>query len=263
VIATTQNALEAFLARRWDGINFVAIMIDGVHVGQAHVVAALGIDKSGRKHILGWQLGSTEHEVVCRDLIRPLIEAGLNVDGDYLFILDGSKSLRKAVKLVFGDRSVVQRCQEHKIRDVEGYLPRKLRNRYRMKIQAAYNETSYRQASSRLQKLRLELLSISEQAANSLTEGLEDTLTLHKLGISGGVRQSLRTTNSIESAFARLRKYTHNVSHWSDSQQVERWLAFFLPQIESGFQRLPGFRQLAKLQRAVKQQLTASQSPSS
>lgn len=263
VIAATQQTLEQFLARRWDGMHFVAILIDGVRFGKQHAVAAIGIDKAGRKHILGWQLGSTETQVVCRDLLRKLIEAGLNPDGHYLFVLDGSKALRDAVRLTFGIHSVIQRCQEHKIRDVLGYLPRKSRDIARSKMLAAYNEKSHKKASQRLDKFRLELLGISESAANSLVEGMEETLTLHKLGITGGVRESLRTTNIIESAFSRLRQHTRNVAKWTSDDQVNRWLSFALPKVEAGFRVLPGYRQLSKLQRKVQQQNTALQTSNS
>lgn len=263
VIAESQKALDVFKERRWDKSHFVAILFDGVRFGKALVVAAVGIDRSGYKHILGWQIGSTENETVCRDLIRKLIDAGLNADGEYLFVLDGGKGLRNAIKLVFGAHSIVQRCVEHKIRDVEGYLPRKSRSTIRLKIQAALNQNTFKKASDRLQKIRRELVSINEPAANSFTEGLEELLTLHKLGINGGVRESLRTTNIIESAFARLRTKTKNVSNWTDSQQIDRWLGMSLPQVERGFHQLPGYRQLAKLSRAVSHLQTALQNPKS
>jgi putative transposase len=251
VIDSTKASLEAFLARRWHKHSFVSIMIDGVHIGNTHVVAAVGIDKSGYKHVLGWQIGSTESAVVCRDLLRRLSEAGLDSDAPYLFVLDGSKALKAAVQERFGQDVLIQRCQEHKIRDVQGYLPVRLRKRFRLLLQAAYNETTYRAASSRLQKIRFQLLSLNEPAANSLTEGLENTLTLHRLGITGGVRESLRTTNIIESTFSRLRQRTRNVSSWSDCLQVDRWMAFGLLSAEAGFRRLPGYRQLSSLQRKV------------
>lgn len=251
VIASTKQALDQFLARRWDGHNFVALLVDGVRIGDTFVIAAVGVDKSGYKHVLGWQIGSTENATSCRDLLRKLVEAGLNPERNYLFVLDGSKALKAAVQERFGTDATIQRCQEHKIRDVESYLPVRLRKRFRMLLQGAFNCPTYRQASTKLQKIRFELLRISEPAANSLTEGLEHTLTLHKLGISGGVRESLRTTNIIESAFARLRDKTRNVSNWSDCEQVNRWLAFGLLKVESGFRRLPGYRQLSRLERQV------------
>lgn len=253
VIAESQKTLESFLARRWDKTNFVALLFDGVRVGKAMVVAAIGVDKSGVKHVLGWKIGSTENEVVCRDLIRQLTGAGLKVDSDYLFIIDGSKALIQAIKAAFGSNVAIQRCHEHKIRDIEGYLPLKHRKEFRDKMHAAFNQTTYKKASERLQAIRLQLLTISEPAAISLVEGLEHTLTLHKLGIHGGVRESLRTTNIIESAFSQLRRHTRNVSAWADCDQVNRWLSTGLLKAESGFRRLPGYRQLLKLERKLKE----------
>lgn len=251
VIASTKEALERFLSRRWDSYNFVAVLLDGVRIGETFVIVAVGVDKSGYKHVLGWQIGSTESATTCRDLLRKLVDAGLKADRDYLFILDGSKALKVAVQERFGTDATIQRCQEHKIRDVESYLPVRFRKRYRVLLQGAFNCPTYNQASTKLQKIRAQLRRISEPAANSLTEGLEHTLTLHKLGISGGVRESLRTTNIIESTFARLRHTTRNVSSWTDCEQVERWLAFGLLKAESGFRRIPGYRQLSKLERQV------------
>lgn len=260
VVEATQESLNLLRARKWHDHKFVAILIDGVRVGKVMVVAAVGVDKAGRKHILGWNPGSTESEVVCRDLIRKLIESGLSTQRDYLFVLDGSKALFAAIKLTFGDHVSVQRCQEHKIRDVEGYLPVNARKHFRSKIQAAYNQPTYRRAGHRLELIRQQLLVINEHAANSLVEGLENTLTLHRLGISGGVRESLRTTNIIESTFARLRQYTRNVSNWASSRQVDRWLAFGFLKAEKGYRQLPGFRQLAKLERQLTAVQTALQS---
>lgn len=261
VIAGTKQALDAFINRTWHNCKFVAILFDGVRMGKIHVVAAVGIDKSGKKHVLGWQLGSTESAVVCRDLIRRLADCGLSLDDDYLFVIDGSRALAAAVRERFGDNAIIQRCQEHKIRDVEGYLPLRARKYFRLKIQAAYNETTFAKASARLERVRLELMGISEPAANSLVEGLSNTLTLHRLGIDGSVRESLRTTNIIESAFSRLRQHTRNVSNWTDCDQVNRWLALGLQKVQKGFRTVPGYRQLSKLQRQVTAELIALQSP--
>jgi putative transposase len=262
VIEQSTHALEVFRARRWERNNFVALLLDGVRIGKQMVIAAVGVDRSGYKHVLGWRIGSTENEVVCRDLIRQLIDAGLKPDNDYLFVIDGSKALLQAIRSAFGINSQIQRCQEHKIRDVEGYLPFKYRASFRSKLQTAFNETTYKKASDRLQKVRSELLNISASAATSLTEGLEHTLTLHRLSIHGGVRDSLRTTNIIESAFSRLRQHTRNVNSWSDAEQVNRWLALGLAKVEKGFRRLAGYRQLAKLNKKVKEH-TALQNPNS
>lgn len=259
VVEATKASLDAFQSRRLDSATFVALLFDGIRLGKVHVVAAVGIDKSGKKHVLGWNRGSSENHVVCRDLIRRLVDAGLKVDSPYLFIVDGSKALELAIKERFGDHSLIQRCQEHKIRDVEGYLNRKQAKVFRIKLQAAYNERTYDAASKRLQKIRGELSLISGKAVTSLTEGMEATLTLHRIGITGGVRESLRTTNIIESTFARLRQRVRNVSNWQDGDQVDRWLAFGLLKAEQGYRRIPGHRQLARLQQKITSIHTASQ----
>ncbi len=261
VIASTMAALKEFEERRWERTNFVALLFDGVKVGRTMVVACVGVDLGGSKHILGIQPGATENAVVCRDLIRNLIDRGLNPDGHYLFVVDGSKALRAAIKERFGNEAVFQRCQEHKIRDVEGYLSFKDKKRIRSKMTAAYNTRSYQAASQKLQSIRGELSVISEKALNSLTEGLEDTLTLHRLKIWGGLRDSLRTTNIIESAFASLRKRTSNITNWQEEAQIERWMAHCLLKIEERFRRVPGHRSLTRLRRSLKEVYSAKQTP--
>jgi putative transposase len=260
VIRASQTSLEVFENRRWDKHRFVALLFDGVRVGRCMVVACVGVDLSGRKHVLGVHPGATESAIVCRDLIRKLIDRGLDVDGNYLFIIDGSKALRAAIKERFGKEAAFQRCQEHKIRDVQAYLPFKLKQSYRSKMQAAYNMRSYKQASDRLEKLRIKLSLISEQAERSLVEGLYDTLTLHRLGIWGGLKDSLRTTNIIESTFASLRRKTANVTNWHDEQHVNRWMAHGLLQIEQRYRTVPGHRTLTRLRANLKNHYTASQS---
>jgi transposase-like protein len=227
------------------------------------VVACVGVDLSGRKHVLGVHPGATENAIVCRDLIRKLIDKGLDVDGNYLFVVDGSKSLRSAIKEKFGKEAIFQRCQEHKIRDMQAYLPFKLKDSYRSKLQAAYNTRSYKHASERLQQLRIKLSLISQQAERSLVEGLEDTLTLHSLGIWGGLKDSLRTTNIIESTFASLRRKTTNVSNWQDEPQVNRWMAQGLLQIEKRYRRVPGHRTLSRLKANLNKKYNASQTVNS
>ncbi|MBX9671141.1 MAG: transposase [Candidatus Obscuribacterales bacterium] len=259
VIRSTLDSLKVFEERTWDKVRFVALLFDGVSVGNRMVVACVGIDLSGRKHVLGIQPGATENAIVCRDLIRKLVDRGLDVDGNYLFVLDGSKALRAAIVERFGKEVIVQRCQEHKIRDVEAYLPVKDRHKFRLRIQGAYNTRSYREASKRLQAIRSDLSLLSEQAVRSFIEGLEDTLTLHKLGIWGGLRDSLKTTNIIESAFSTLRRKTSNVTSWQDEPQINRWMAHGLMAAEQRFKRVPGHRTLTRLRKALEHCYSAQQ----
>jgi putative transposase len=260
VIRSSHAALQLFESRRWDKTSFVALIFDGVRVGNHMVVCCVGVDLSGRKHILGVHPGATESAIVCRDLIRKLIDKGLDVDGNYLFVVDGSKALRSAISERFGKEAVFQRCQEHKIRDVQAYLPFKERQQVRSQLLAAYNTRSYKQASERLQKMRIKLAGISEQANRSLIDGLEDTLTLHRLGVWGGLKDSLRTTNIIESTFASLRRKTSNVSNWQDEDQVNRWMAQGLLQIEQRYRPVQGHRTLTKLKANLKKKYNASHS---
>jgi transposase-like protein len=251
VIRSAQASLEHFETRRWNKTKFVALLFDGVKVGKVMVLACIGVDLGGKKHVLGVVPGATENERVCRDLIRKLIDRGLNPDGCYLFVVDGSKALRRAIWNTFGQEAVIQRCQEHKIRDVQAYLPFNLRDALRTKLQAAYNTRSYDEASRRLQAVR-SWLGKYEQAKNSLTEGLEQSLTLHRLGIWGGLKDSLRTTNIIESTFASLRKKTHNITNWQDEDQVNRWMAHGLLDIEKRYRTVPGHRTLTRLKNQLK-----------
>jgi putative transposase len=251
VLRSAAVAMAEFEQRRWNKHKFIALFFDGVRMGQYLVVACVGVDLSGRKHVLAIQPGATENERVCRDLIRNLIDKGLDVDGQYLFIVDGSKGLRAAIREKFGKEAVFQRCQEHKIRDVEAYLPFKEREKIRSKMQAAYNCRTYQEASERLQEVRSSLAIFSEQAVRSITEGLEDSLTLHKLGIWGGLKSALRTTNIIESTFSTLRRRTRNVSNWQDESQIQRWMAQGLMDAESRFRKVPGRRSLTRLRQKL------------
>ncbi|MGH9763173.1 MAG: transposase, partial [Blastocatellia bacterium] len=193
----------------------------------------------------------TEHEIVCRDLIRDLIERGLSAGKDYLFIVDGSGALIKAIRAAFGQDVAIQRCQEHKIRDIQAYVPVKLRREVRDKLQAAYNEKTESKALKRLDLIRRELSLISENAVNSLTEGLHETLTLHRLDITGLLRKSLRTTNIIESAFSSVRRYMGRVSNFRNEAQIELWIARSVVETERHFRTLRGSRQLRKLRTSL------------
>lgn len=246
-IRATKPIVDAFLSRDLEQLNIVALFIDGIHLGKHQVLVAIGVGASGRKHVLGLKPGASENEIVCRDLIRDLLDRGLNSERNYLFIIDGSKALAKAVRAAFGNETAIQRCHEHKIRDVEAYLPVKSRMNIRSKLRAAWNAPSEKQALKRLSAIRLELLNISENAANSLTEGMLDTLTLHRLGIRGQLRESLRTTNVIESAFSAARRLTAKTTRYRSEAQIVSHLARGLCQAEKNFRPVRGNRQLSKL----------------
>jgi transposase-like protein len=246
-IAKTKPMVDEFRQSRLDKQDFVVLLFDGIHVARKQMIACVGIDMNGRKHVLGLRVGATENDIVCRDLIREMKERGLPSDKKYLFVIDGSKALANTIRAAFGQEVAIQRCQEHKIRDVQGYLPKKMRAETRKKIQAAYNQTSEKAAWKRLDKIRSELANISENAVNSLTEGLYETLTVHRLGITGLLRKSLRTTNIMESAFSSVRRYMGRVSRFRDEAQIELWITRSILEAERHFRTLRGCRHLRKL----------------
>ena len=249
-IAATKPTVDEFLKRRLEALDLVVMLFDGINLGGKQMIVCIGIGMNGRKHVLGLRLGATESEIVCRDLIRDLIDRGLNSELKYLFAIDGSQALAKAIRAAFGQDVAIQRCQEHKIRNVQAYLPFKKRQEFRRKLQAAYNETSEKDASDRLEQIRHQLLVIGgEKAANSLIEGLPETLTIHRLGVTGALRTSLRTTNIIESAFSSARRYMVRVSRFRNETQVDRWAIRSLLETERHFRLVKGNRQLVTLRK--------------
>jgi transposase-like protein len=245
-IAATKPTVDEFRKRAIDH-DLVVLMFDGVHVGKRQIICCIGIDMNGKKHVLGLRVGATENEIVCRDLIRDLIERGLSTKKQYLFVVDGSKALIAAIRAAFGQDAAIQRCQEHKIRDVQGYIPVKFRAELRFKMQAAYNRKTEKQSLQSLALIRSQLSLLSENAVNALTEGMLETLTLHRLGITGLLRKSLRTTNIIESTFSSVRRYMGRVSNFKDEAQRELWVTRSILETERHFRSLRGCRQLRKL----------------
>jgi transposase-like protein len=246
-IAATKPTVEQFRKRSLDQLDLVALLFDGIHIAKKQMIVSIGIDMNGRKHVLGLHLGATESDVVCRDLIRDLVDRGLSCEKEYLFVIDGSTALVKAIHARFGQNTAIQRCQEHKIRDVLAYVPVKRRREVREKMQAAYNQASEKEALKRLAKIRAELAAFSQNAVGAITEGMYETVTVLRLGISGLLRQSLRTTNIIESAFSSVRRYMGRVTKFKDEEQVYLWVTRSLIEAEKHFRVLPGYRQLSSL----------------
>ena len=256
-IAATKPTLDQFRQKRLDEYDHVVLLIDGVHIGKKQMIVCVGIDMNGRKHVLGFRPGATENDIVCRDLIREMIERGLDPHKDYLLIVDGSKALVGAIRAAFGPDVAIQRCQEHKIRDVQAYVPVKMRQELRSLMQAAYHQKTEQAASKKLMQIRSLLSVVSEKAMNALTEGMRETLTVHRLGITGYLKQSLRTTNIMESAFSSVRRYMGRVTKFEDEAQMELWMARSIVETERHFRPLRGYRQLRKL----RENLAQSKSP--
>lgn len=252
-IAATKPLVEQFLKRDLKTHDFIVLLFDGIHVARRQMIVCIGIDMNGRKHVLGLHVGATENEIVCRDLVRDIVERGIDAEKRYLFVVDGSKALIAAIRAAFGQDVQIQRCQEHKIRDVQAYLPVKMRKPIREKLQAAYSERTEKNAWKRLEKIRSELSLVSENASNALVEGLYETLTVHRLGVTGLLRKSLRTTNIMESAFSSVRRYMGRVARFKDEAQIELWITRSILEAERHFRPIRGGRQLRKLREALLQ----------
>jgi putative transposase len=215
---------------------------------------ALGVTTTGETRILGLVQTATENKRVCAAFLRELIDRGFRVpDGlvGPLVVLDGAKGLRAAVRDVFGDAAPVQRCQWHKRENTTSYLPKRDQPAWRRKLQAAYAHASYGDAHRALLRLAGELALINESAARSLEEGLEETLTLHRLGVFPELGVSFKTTNLIESVMARLEAKTERVDRWRTSDQKLRWCASALWHVEAQFRRVKAFEKLPLLIRAL------------
>lgn len=260
-IQASAAALRELLERPLAGLDLAVLVIDGLTFAEQMLVVALGVDGTGRKHVLGLWQGATENAAICRALLEELLRRGLSPEPRYLFVLDGSKALRKAVRQLFGEDVPIQRCLRHKRENVRQHLPKAHQASVDARLCAAYRLRSYAEAKRALDSLARWLERLNPSAAASLREGLEESLTLHRLEIPEMLRESLRTTNLIESCFARTRHLTHNVKRWRGGDMVQRWAATMLLTAEKKFRRLKGYRAmpilLQKLHGQVSQKLAA------
>jgi putative transposase len=248
--------LKKLCERNLGELDLVAILIDGIHLGKQVLVVALGIETSGKKHVLGLWQGATENTVVVKDLLEDLVTRGLSTERRYLFVIDGAKALRAAIERVFGERAEVQRCQLHKRRNVAEYLPKGAQGDTDRRIRNAYAMTGYAEAKVELQKLFRQLERVNPSAARSLQEGLEETLTVHRLSVGELLRRSLANTNPIESCLSTVERVARNVKLWHAGDQALRWTATGLLEAERKFRKVKGFRELPALQRKLNPALT-------
>jgi putative transposase len=249
-VAATETALAQLLAADLSGLDLVAFMVDGVHFGEHCCVVALGIDLDGTKHPLALVEGSTENATLVTDLIVGLRERGLDVTKPILAVLDGSKALRRAVVDVF-DHPVIQRCQLHKIRNVRDRLPEKLRSVVTARMRRAYHAESALAAEAELTSLAGELDKTHPGAAASLREGLDETLTVLRLGVPPTLARTLRSTNAVESMISICRDHSANVKRWRDGQMALRWCAAGMVEAGKQFRRVNGHLHLRALRAAL------------
>ena len=242
MIRATAKDLKELVERDLSTLDIRVILIDGIRLAERVMIVAVGVSSGGNKQILGFREGATENSRVCVELFQDLVRRGLAVDGPMLVVIDGSTALRSAVDKFFGDNAIVQRCQHHKREDLKKYLPQNYHAEVVRKLQAAYSMTTYDNAHQALRRLVNELGRINVSAANSLEEGLEETLSMHRLELPEILRKSFSTTNLIESAFSHSRKVMRNVKRWSNSEQAHRWMATALQAMEKRFRRMKGYR---------------------
>ena len=252
-IRATSRQLKKLMERDLSQKDIVAIFIDGKSLADLEVVIALGITIEGEKLILGFVETSTENARVCKEFLSGLVQRGLKTEEEILFIIDGAKGIRKAITDVIGAGAWVQRCQWHKRENVVSYLDKKHQNEFRGKLQAAYEKPTYDAAKQQLMNIRQELKQLNVSAVASLDEGMEETLTLHRLGIFSELGKSFKTTNCIESLNSMVGRYTGRVTSWKNSDQRQRWVASALLEIEPCIRRVKGDRLLKKTRLAMKQ----------
>ncbi len=252
VVRRTRQRLQEQLTRRLEGLEVVALFMDGVVVAQQTVIVVLGITREGGKVPLGLRLGSTENAVICTEMLQDLLGRGLTLEGRVLWVIDGGKGLRKALGDVFGDAAVVQRCQLHKARNLDALVPTARQAYVRASLRRAYRAASAAAARRQLTALATWLERNGQaDAAASVREGLEETLTVLKLGLPPTLRRFFATTNCIENLIGTVRHVTRNIKRWRDGDMRRRWIGLGLLRAAERFRRIKRHGELGVLVTAL------------
>jgi len=253
LIENTTEKLAAFVEQPLDELKLTAMFIDGIEIAKHTVIIALGVTIDGVKVPVGVWAGATENGTVATAMLQNMIDRNLSVDAPMLFVIDGGKGVRKALGDVFGDRAIVQRCQVHKLRNVHDHLPDSRRNYVGKQMREAYKSTSAKVAKKKLLQLASWLESNGEDsAAASLREGLDETLTVLRLGLSKLLCRTFSTTNAIENMNGTLRRVLRNVKRWRGEGMVRRWVALAIAEAQRGFRRVKGHQQMPSLLAALR-----------
>lgn len=250
-IAGSEQQFRQICERRFDDTDLLAVYIDGIQYGDCHVIVALGVDSGGSKHVLGLREGSSENSRVATDLLNDLVDRGIKPDRLRLFVIDGSKALRSAIDAVYGSKNPVQRCRNHKIRNVLGYLPDDQKEQVKCAMRAAWCMDAAK-CKQKLRQLAHWLEQEYPSAAGSLLEGLAEMFTINALGLPKTLRRCLGSTNVIGSPNSGVRSRTRRVKHWRDHGMVVRWVAVSLMDMEQRFKRIMGYQQLWMLDAKLK-----------
>ena len=259
-IKASAKEAQKVLGRRFDDLVIPVIMIDGIVLGDYTAIVVVGITSDGQKVIMGVRVGSTENAQVCRDLLTDLVERGLRYENGLLAVIDGSKALRKALKDVFDDLVLIQRCQVHKLRNIQGYLPKHQQDWVKRQLSKAWASETAEEAIRKLRALATNLEHKHPDAAASLREGLEETVTILRMDLPGLLQRSLRSTNAIESAFSLAAKNIRNVKNWKNGTMVQRWMCAALLDAEQRMHRIPGYRSMGVLMTEIRRLTTVEKS---
>ena len=250
-IEASAEHLASLCERRFDDLDLLVIYVDGIQFGGGHhVIAAVGVASDGSKHVLGLAEGATEHAEVVKQLLVDLVERGVKPTRRRLFVIDGSKALRKAIDEVYGADNLVQRCRQHKERNVVGHLPKSLQGQVTSVLRAAFRLDAD-EGMARLRKQASWLETEYPSAAASLCEGLEEMFTVRRLKLTAALERCLVSTNLIESTFSGVRSRTHRVKHWHNGKMALRWAAAAGLEAEKSFRRILGYESLWMLKAAL------------
>lgn len=242
-IEASAKSLEALCERCWDKVDLLIIYIDGQEFGGHHVLTAVGVDALGQKHVLGLVEGASENAAAVKGLLEDLVERGVKPGRRRLFVIDGSKALRKGIDAVYGADNPVQRCRAHKVRNVMDHLPQDQRDQVKAVMKAAF-QLEAKEGMARLEKQAQWLEKDWPKAAGSLREGLAELFTVNQLALPASLRRCLSTTNLIESPHSGVRTRTGRVRHWENGEMVARWAAAAWLETEKSFRKIMGYNHL-------------------
>jgi putative transposase len=254
----SEASLKQLMERSFTEQDIVAVYIDGIEVAEHHVVAAVGLDDTGQKHLLGLVRGSSENAGVVKDLLQSLVKRGIDARVQRLFVIDGSKAIRSAIEQVYGEQGLVQRCRAHKVRNVTERLPEPTRAQTKSVMHAAY-KLPEKEGIAKLKQQAKWLQQQYPDAAASLLEGLEETFTVNRLKLTPALMRCLCTTNIIENPNGAVRRVTGRICRWRDSEMVLRWMASAYLEAEKSFRRIQGYRDLWVLSTALGRARSTSQ----
>ena len=254
-IDRTEEKLKEFESRSLEPLQIIALFIDGKYLSKEQIIICMGVTLQGEKIPLGFVQTTTENSVPIKDMLTNLKERGLAWEEGLLCVIDGSKGIRKAIEDSFGNKAIIQRCQWHKQENILKYIPEKEQDAVKRKYQQSVNKESYKEARESLKDLKRDLEVINLSAARSLEEGLEDILTLHRLGLNLDFSKSFATTNCIENLNSQIGKYLNKVKYWKNSKERYRWIAAALLEIELKMRKVNNFRILNQMQKTIKEEI--------